>query len=83
MIKSDVLTWPEFIEKLTINPARILGIDRGTLKPGAVADVTIIDPQGDHTSTSTCSDAGRRYLRTATSLSRDNEFAVPWPLTWA
>jgi dihydroorotase len=29
---------------MTINPARVLGIDRGTLKPEAVADVTIIDP---------------------------------------
>ena len=29
---------------MTINPARILGIDRGTLKAGKDADVTIIDP---------------------------------------
>jgi len=32
------------LEKLTIGPSRILGIDRGTLKPEAEADVTIIDP---------------------------------------
>ena len=38
------LTWPQLIEKLTISPARVLGIDRGTLRPGAVADVTLIDP---------------------------------------
>ena len=25
-------------------PARILGVARGTLRPGAVADVTLIDP---------------------------------------
>ena len=29
---------------MTINPARILGIDKGTLKIGADADITIIDP---------------------------------------
>lgn len=38
------LSWPQAIAKLTINPARILGIDKGTLRPGADADVTIIDP---------------------------------------
>jgi len=25
----------------------VLGIDRGTLKPGAVADVTVIDPSAE------------------------------------
>jgi dihydroorotase len=44
LIEPGRLTWPQFIEKLTINPARALGIDRGTLRPGAVADVTILDP---------------------------------------
>jgi dihydroorotase len=44
LIEPGHLTWPQLIEKLTINPARVLGIDRGTLKPGAVADVTILDP---------------------------------------
>jgi dihydroorotase len=32
------------IEKMTIRPAKVLGIDRGTLQAGAPADVTIIDP---------------------------------------
>src|SRR5438477_1152069 len=45
LVQPGHLTWPQLIEKLTINPARILGIDRGTLRPGAVADVTIIDPE--------------------------------------
>jgi dihydroorotase len=44
LIEPGHLTWPQLIEKLTVNPARVLGIDRGTLKPGADADVTIIDP---------------------------------------
>jgi dihydroorotase len=35
------------VRKLTLNPARILGIDRGTLIPGKAADVTIIDPEQD------------------------------------
>jgi dihydroorotase len=49
LIEPGHLTWPHLIEKLTINPARVLGIDRGTLKPGAVADVTIIDPAAEWT----------------------------------
>ena len=33
------------IEKMTVNPARILRLDgKGSLKPGMDADVTIIDP---------------------------------------
>jgi dihydroorotase len=37
--------WPRLVEAMSTLPARILGIDRGTLRPGAVADVTLIDPQ--------------------------------------
>lgn len=44
LIEPGHLTWSQAVKKLTINPARILGIDKGTLKPGADADVTIIDP---------------------------------------
>jgi dihydroorotase len=33
------------IRKLTINPAQLLGIPKGTLRPGVDADVTIIDPE--------------------------------------
>jgi dihydroorotase len=49
LIEPGLLTWPQLIEKLTINPARVLGVDRGTLKPGAIADVTIIDPTEEWT----------------------------------
>jgi dihydroorotase len=38
------LTWPQAIEKLTINPARVLGVAKGTLAVGADADITVIDP---------------------------------------
>ena len=49
LIEPQHLTWPQLIEKLTINPARVLGIDRGTLQAGAAADVTIIDPAAEWT----------------------------------
>jgi dihydroorotase len=32
------------VDALSTRPASILGINRGSLRPGAVADVTIIDP---------------------------------------
>jgi dihydroorotase len=45
LIEPGHLDWPAALAKLTINPARILGLDKGTLRIGAAADVTIIDPQ--------------------------------------
>ena len=44
LIEPGHLDWPTALAKLTCNPARILGIDKGTLALGADADVTIIDP---------------------------------------
>ena len=44
LIEPGHLDWPTALAKMTINPARILGIPKGTLQIGADADVTIIDP---------------------------------------
>ena len=44
LIKTNVLTPIEWAAKMTINPAKILGLDSGTLSPGKSADITIIDP---------------------------------------
>lgn len=44
LIEPGHLTWSKLIAKLTVNPANILGIQKGTLKSGADADITIIDP---------------------------------------
>jgi dihydroorotase len=45
LIEPGLLGWPAVIRMLTIAPAELLGIAKGTLKPGADADVTIIDPE--------------------------------------
>ncbi len=45
LIDSGVIEWPRMIEMMTINPANILGIDKGKLSPGDDADITIIDPE--------------------------------------
>lgn len=44
LVATGVLTPLQAISKLTINPASILGISKGTLKTCADADITIIDP---------------------------------------
>jgi dihydroorotase len=44
LIQPGYLSWSQALEKMTINPARILGLPKGTLQPGVDADVTIIDP---------------------------------------
>lgn len=38
------LTWSQLIEKLSLAPAKLLGIERGSLKSGCDADVLILDP---------------------------------------
>jgi len=39
------MSLPELIARVTVEPAKILAIDAGTLSQGAVADVTIVDPE--------------------------------------
>lgn len=45
LVVPGVLSPVEAVRKLTVNPARVLGIARGTLESGAAADVTVIDPE--------------------------------------
>jgi dihydroorotase len=44
VLDRKAIALPRLIELLTINPARLLKLDRGTLSPAAPADVTLIDP---------------------------------------
>lgn len=44
LIEPGHLDWGQLLAKLTINPARLLGLESGTLAAGSVADVTLIDP---------------------------------------
>jgi dihydroorotase len=37
--------WMKLIELMSTSPAKVVKLDRGTLQVGAVADVTVIDPQ--------------------------------------
>lgn len=44
LVVSGRMEWPEVIRRMTAGPASVLGIAKGTLKPGADADVTVFDP---------------------------------------
>lgn len=44
LIEPGVLDWARWVACWTMNPARVLGLPRGTLAAGADADITIIDP---------------------------------------
>ena len=65
LVAEDVLDLPTLIVRMTLGPARVLGLPGGTLAPGAAADVTLIDPE-------------RRWKvdpRTLRSRSRNTAFA--------
>jgi dihydroorotase len=49
LVHGGVLAPVEAVARMTLNPARILGIPKGTLQPGADADITIIDPEREET----------------------------------
>lgn len=42
---TGLLSLPKLLEKLTINPARMLRLAKGTLSVGADADITVFDPE--------------------------------------
>jgi len=44
-VREGVLTLNQLIEKMSCNPSNILGLNRGSLKAGAPADITLIDPE--------------------------------------
>lgn len=44
LVKKDYLTPSQLVEKMALNPAKILNSDKGTLTIGKIADITIINP---------------------------------------
>ena len=45
LVREKVLSFPEAVKKLSLNPAMILGIEGGMIKKGARADLSVIDPE--------------------------------------
>lgn len=48
LVEQGYLTPLQMAEKMSYNPAKVIGIDRGTLQVGKVADITIIDPNEEY-----------------------------------
>jgi len=44
LVHTGLMGWPELVRKLSLNPAKILNIDGGTLGEGRPANITVIDP---------------------------------------
>jgi len=49
LVEEGVLTLKQLIEKMSCNPSKILALSRGTLKVGAVADITVFDAAAEWT----------------------------------
>jgi dihydroorotase len=49
LVRDGVITLNQLIEKMSCNPSNILGLQRGSLSAGSVADITVIDPQAEWT----------------------------------
>ncbi len=48
LVKKGYLTLRQLVEKMSTNPAKILEMDRGTLRVGAVADLVITDIEAEY-----------------------------------
>jgi dihydroorotase len=48
LIEPGILDWPGLIRLMAEKPAKIIGVDKGTMAKGRQADVTIIDPNAEY-----------------------------------
>ena len=44
LVEKGIITLEEMIRKLAVVPSEIVGIERGTLVPGSIADLVVFDP---------------------------------------
>jgi dihydroorotase len=49
LVKAGYLTPGQMVEKMSVNPAKILGSDRGCIGEGRIADIVIADPDASYT----------------------------------
>lgn len=49
LVRTGILTPGQLVEKMSLNPAKILGLDRGSIGEGDVADLVMVDPDKEYT----------------------------------
>ncbi|MGA9449941.1 MAG: dihydroorotase [Verrucomicrobiia bacterium] len=69
LVHTKRVSLPDMIAKFTVNPARLLNLNKGTLSVGADADVTVFDP-----------DAEWAFERAATASKSANSPFYGWKL---
>ena len=76
LVHTKRLSLADLIAKFTVNPARLLNLNKGTLSVGADADVTVFDPDCEWIfSARKIPRANRRTARSSAGSSK----ARPWP----
>ncbi|MGE5329078.1 MAG: dihydroorotase [Deltaproteobacteria bacterium] len=47
LLQNNVLTYKQLVEKISYNPSKMLGINRGSISVGSAADITIFAPNDE------------------------------------
>ncbi len=48
LVREGIITLYDAVKKLSLNPAKILGVEGGVIKAGAKADLAVIDPEEEY-----------------------------------
>jgi dihydroorotase len=48
LVKPGHLSMNDLVEKMSYNPSKILGLNRGCIREGSIADITIVDPNKEY-----------------------------------
>ena len=49
LVREGILTFGDAVRKMSLNPAKILGVEGGVIKEGVKADLAVIDPEEEFT----------------------------------
>ncbi len=49
LLEPKIIDWPQLVSIMSERPAKLIGVDKGTLSKGKQADITIIDPDFEYT----------------------------------